>query len=240
MISLIQKMNLNLRPFWLFPAVATVTMTAVSPVLASQQDAINKTQSATQLFATEMSNPKTQIPRYVLRNALGIAIIPNIVKAGFIIGGTRGAGVLSVRNSKGAWSNPAFVSLTGGSVGFQFGGQSSDAIIVFNTQNGISKALNQDFNIGGSVSATGGPSGVSPVTSSSAVPDVYTYTRNQQGLFAGISLQGTKLGIEQKRNADFYGMPGITVEQIFKNPPPAPPVAATFRQVLGKYAPYKK
>lgn len=230
-------MSMNLRPFFVFPVVAAVTITALPPAFASQQAAINNTQSSIRLFTQEMSSPQTKIPKYVLRNALGIAIIPNIVKAGFIVGGTRGAGTLAVRKPNRNWTGPAFVALTAGSVGFQFGGQSSDAIIIFNTKNGLNRALTQDFSLGGSVTATGGPTGVSPVTNSSTVPDVYTYVRNQQGLFAGVSLQGTKLSVENNRNADFYGLPGITVEQVFKNPPPAPSIATAFRQMLNKYAP---
>jgi SH3 domain-containing YSC84-like protein 1 len=227
---------MNLRPFIVLPVVATVMVAAVHPAIANQRRAIETVQASTQVFTTEMSNPKSRIPRSVLKNALGIAIIPRVVKAGFILGGTRGTGVLVVRNANGGWSNPAFVALTAGSVGFQFGAQSSDVIIVFNTKSAIEKALTQDFNMGGNVSATAGPSGASPVTNSSTLPDVYTYVRNREGLFAGVSLQGTKLGMENNRNAEFYEKPGITARQIFDSPPPAPDVVGGLKQVLSKYS----
>lgn len=223
---------MNLRPFVVVPVVATMLVSTVQPTFASQERATETVQAATQIFSNEVSG----IPRSVLQNALGIAIIPRVVKAGFILGGTRGSGVLAVRNPKTGWSDPAFVALTGGSVGFQFGAQSSDVIIVFNTRNAVDRALARDFSIGGNVSATAGPSGATPVTNSSTIPDVYTYVRNREGLFAGVSLQGTKLGIENNRNADFYQKPNITAQQIFDNPPPAPAAAAGLRKVLSKYA----
>lgn len=230
---------MNFRPFAFIPFTAIVMVTVAQPLLASQQAAIESVQNANQLFVREMSNPQTRIPSYVLKNALGIAIIPNVMKAGFIVGGTRGAGVLVVRDSKGLWSNPAFVTLTAGSVGFQVGAQSSDAIIIFNTKSSLEKALTQDFSIGGNVTATGGPEGVTPVSGSSTIPDVYTYVRNQEGLFAGVSLQGTKLGISNDRNAEFYGQPTITAQQILTTNLPAPPVAAQLRGSLNKLAPRK-
>ncbi len=227
---------MNMRPFVVLPVVASLMVTTVHPAIASQKKAIETVQASTQVFATVMSNPKSRIPRSVLRNALGIAIIPKVVKAGFVLGGTRGTGVLVVRNAKGGWSDPAFVALTAGSVGFQFGAQSSDVVIVFNTKSAIEKAVKQDFNMGGNVSASAGPSGASPVTNSSTLPDVYTYVRNRDGLFAGVSLQGTKLGIEDKRNVEFYEKPGITAQQIFASPPPAPDAVTGLKQVLGKYS----
>ena len=227
---------MNFRPFYTLSASAIAIVIAAQPLLASQQ-AIETVQSANRLFTSEMSRPQSRIPAYVLKNALGIAIIPNIVRAGFIVGATRGTGVLATRDAKGGWSNPAFVNLTAGSIGFQAGAQSSDAIIVFNTRGAIERALTSDFRIGGSVTATGGPEGVTPVSGSSTIPDVYTYVRNQSGLFAGVSLQGTQLGINSSRNADFYGVPGVTVQQIFTTNLTAPPVAAELRNTLNKFAP---
>ncbi|MGB8698850.1 MAG: lipid-binding SYLF domain-containing protein, partial [Thermosynechococcaceae cyanobacterium] len=206
---------MNLRPFLAISSAAILITVSAQPILASRDKAIETVQKSTQLFSSEMSAAKTRIPRSVLRNALGIAIIPNVVKAGFIVGGTRGTGVLSVREPNGRWSNPAFLNLTAGSVGFQVGAQSSDVIIVFNSKASLQKALTEDFDIGGNVSATAGPEGVTPVDNSSTIPDVYTYVRNREGLFAGVSLQGSKLGINSDRNRDFYNQPEITTEKIF-------------------------
>ena len=216
---------------------ATMLSTSVAPVLADEQNAIDSVQSATQVFSSEVTESKNQIPNSVLEKAVAIAIIPNVVKAGFILGGTRGAGVLVVRNNKGEWSNPAFVTLTGGSVGLQVGAQSSDVIMIFNTKKSLEKALAQDFNLGGSVSGSAGPTGATPVTGTSTVPDVWTYVRTREGLFGGVSLQGTKLEIDNSRNAEFYEKPGITTKQIFTTSLSAPDAAADLREILNRYAP---
>ena len=217
---------------------ATMLSTSVAPVLADEQNAIDSVQSATQVFSADVTESKNQIPKSVLRQAVAIAIIPNVVKAGFIVGGTRGSGVLVVRNNKGEWSNPAFVTLTGGGVGLQVGAESSDVIIVFNTKNSLQKALTEDFNLGKSVSVSAGPVGITPITGSSDLPDVWTYVRSQEGLFGGVSLlNGTKLEIDNSRNAQFYENPDITTKQIFSSSLPAPDAAADLRKILNRYAP---
>ena len=228
---------MNLNKFWALALSATVFGASVAPALADQQNAIDSVQSATQVFSAKVTESKNQIPKSVLEKAVAIAIIPNVVKAGFILGGTRGAGVLVVRNNKGEWSNPAFVTLTGGSVGLQVGAQSSDVIMIFNTKKSLEKALAQDFNLGGSVSGSAGPTGATPVTGTSTVPDVWTYVRTREGLFGGVSLQGTKLEIDNSRNAEFYEKPGITTKQIFTTSLSAPDAAADLRGILNRYAP---
>ena len=228
---------MNLNKFWALALSATVFGASVAPALADQQNAIDSVQSATQVFSAKVTESKNQIPKSVLEKAVAIAIIPNVVKAGFILGGTRGAGVLVVRNNKGEWSNPAFVTLTGGSVGLQVGAQSSDVIMIFNTKKSLEKALAQDFNLGGSVSGSAGPTGATPVTGTSTVPDVWTYVRTREGLFGGVSLQGTKLEIDNSRNAEFYEKPGITTKQIFTTSLSAPDAAADLREILNRYAP---
>jgi len=228
---------MNPSKFLALALSATMLSTSVAPVLADEQNAIDSVQSATQVFSADVTESKNQIPKSVLRQAVAIAIIPNVVKAGFILGGTRGAGVLVVRNNKGEWSNPAFVTLTGGSVGLQVGAQSSDVIMIFNTKKSLEKALAQDFNLGGSVSGSAGPTGATPVTGTSTVPDVWTYVRTREGLFGGVSLQGTKLEIDESRNAEFYEKPGITTKQIFTSSLPAPDAAADLRKILNRYAP---
>lgn len=212
-----------------------ILASAVPAVLASRQAAIDSVRSANQVFTGKVAESQ-KIPKSVLEKAVAIAIIPNVIKAGFILGGTRGAGVLVAREPSGKWSNPAFVTLTGGSVGLQVGAQSSDVIMIFNTKESLEKVLAQDFSLGGSVSGSAGPTGANPVTASSTIPDVYTYVRNREGLFGGVSLQGIKLAIDDSRNVEFYNQPGITARQILAGETRAPE-AASLRQTLDRYAP---
>ncbi len=152
---------------------------------------------------TEM---KESIPHDLISEYKGIVIIPNLINAGFVAGGKRGRGIALVKLDDGTWSDPVFITLTGGSFGLQIGVQSVDLVLVFRHKGVLTKVKNGDFTIGGDVSAAAGPVG----RSSSANTDykleaeVYSYSRSR-GLFAGISINGSNLGIDKKANADYYG-----------------------------------
>lgn len=148
---------------------------------------------------------KESIPHDLISEYQGIVIIPKLINAGFVIGGKRGRGVAMVKLGDGKWSDPVFVTLTGGSIGAQIGVQSVDLILVFRHKGVLTKVKNGDFTIGGDISAAAGPVG----RSSSANTDykleaeVYSYSRSR-GLFAGISINGSNLAIDKKANANFY------------------------------------
>lgn len=103
-----------------------------------------------------MEAPDKSIPTDLLREAHAIAVIPDMVKAGFIFGGRRGEGLISVKSPDGTWSNPSFISLTGGSVGFQAGVSSTDVILVFRTQRGVDSIVNGKFTLGADAAAAAG------------------------------------------------------------------------------------
>jgi lipid-binding SYLF domain-containing protein len=139
-----------------------------------------------------------------LTNAYGVAIIPNLLRGGFMLGGRRGKGVLVVRMSDGTWSNPAFVTLTGGSVGWQIGVESADVVLVFANQESIRRIQNGKFALGGDASAVAGPVGRRNTAAVTFKSEIYAYVKSR-GLFAGASIEGAKLGIDDDANAAFYG-----------------------------------
>ncbi len=149
---------------------------------------------------------KESIPHDLISEYQGIVIIPKLINAGFVVGGKRGRGVAMVKLGDGKWSDPVFVTLTGGSIGAQIGVQSVDLVLVFRHKGVLTKVKNGDFTIGGDISAAAGPVG----RSSSANTDykleaeVYSYSRSR-GLFAGISINGSNLAIDKTANANFYG-----------------------------------
>lgn len=177
-----------LHPFLVVPVAMTVMVSSAYPALADKAEAIEKVQDATKVFKEIMDNPETRVPQTVLRDAQGIAVIPNVVKGGFIVGGSRGRGILMVRTNRGGWSNPSFITLTSGSVGLQAGGQSSDVILVFRDKKSIETVLTDDFTLGGNVSVAAGPIGgdVVSVNDAQSNSNIYSYARNE-GLFAGVS-----------------------------------------------------
>ncbi|TBR36244.1 MULTISPECIES: lipid-binding SYLF domain-containing protein [Dyella] len=183
-----------------------------------------------------MEAPDKSIPVDLLKEAHAIAVIPDMVKAGFIFGGRRGEGLISVKGPDGTWSNPSFVTLTGGSVGFQAGVSSTDVILVFRTQRGVDSIVNGKFTLGADAAAAAGPVGrnAAASTDSQFKAEIYSYSRSR-GLFAGVALDGSALRIDYDANAEVYGQ-GITPRRIFDggvNNVPGPVV--DFRDRLEEY-----
>ncbi|GAA0682712.1 lipid-binding SYLF domain-containing protein [Dyella sp. SG562] len=163
-----------------------------------------------------MEAPDKSIPVDLLKEAHAIAVIPDMVKAGFIFGGRRGEGLISVKSPDGTWSNPSFISLTGGSVGFQAGVSSTDVILVFRTQRGVDSIVNGKFTLGADAAAAAGPVGrtATASTDSQFKAEIYSYSRSR-GLFAGVALDGSALRIDYDANEAIYGK-GITPRRIFE------------------------
>lgn len=158
---------------------------------------------------------KESIPHNLLSECEGVVIVPKLINAGFVVGGKRGRGVAMVRLSDGKWSDPVFITMTGGSIGAQIGVQSVDLVLVFRHKGVLAKVKNGDFTIGGDASAAAGPVGrsTSANTDYKLDAEVYSYSRSR-GLFAGISINGSNLGIDKAANANFYGS-DITSKEIF-------------------------
>lgn len=159
---------------------------------------------------------KESIPHDLIEQYQGIVIIPKLINAGFGIGGKRGKGVAMVKLGDGKWSDPVFVTLTGGSIGAQIGVQSVDLVLVFRHKGVLTKVKNGDFTIGGDISAAAGPVGrsASANTDYKLEAEVYSYSRSR-GLFAGISINGSNLAIDKAANARFYGS-AISSRDIFE------------------------
>ena len=165
--------------------------------------------SAGAVFNAFTSDPATAIPASLLQQAQGIAIIPSVIRVGFIFGGRRGKGVVVVRTENGEWSNPSFVTFTGGSFGAQIGGESADVILVFGNQRSVRDIGEGKFTVGGDASATAGPVGRNSTTTRDMTftTELYTYVRSR-GLFAGATVEGAKLGMDDDANRTFYSPGG--------------------------------
>jgi SH3 domain-containing YSC84-like protein 1 len=143
------------------------------------------------------------LPLDTVRDAYGIAIIPRVLRGGFILGGRRGRGVLAVRMPDGTWSNPAFVTLTGGSIGWQIGVESADVVLVFANEESIHRIGNGKLALGGDASAVAGHAGRRNTAAVTFKSEIYAYVKGR-GLFAGASVEGAKLGIDDASNEAFY------------------------------------
>ncbi|SEM17981.1 Lipid-binding SYLF domain-containing protein [bacterium A37T11] len=154
----------------------------------------------------DFAKMKESIPASLLDQSKGIVIIPNMINAGLGIGGKRGKGVAMVKLANGQWSNPVFITITGGSIGFQAGVQSVDLVLLFKHKNALTDTKKGDFTIGGDLSAAAGPIGrsASANTDYKLDAEVYSYSRSK-GLFAGLSLNGSNLSFDKDANTRFYG-----------------------------------
>lgn len=154
----------------------------------------------------DFSEMKESIPQELLKVTQGIIIVPKLINAGFVLAGKRGKGIAVVKNEDGTWSNPVFVTITGGSVGLQLGVQAVDLVLVFKDRETLKNIGKGSFTLGGDVSVTAGPVGrnSSASTDYKLEAEVYSYSRSK-GLFAGISLSGSAISIDSKFNEAFYG-----------------------------------
>ena len=178
--------------------------------------------------------PEKTIPPTLLSRAYAVAVIPNVVKAAFGLGARRGKGILVVRQDDNSWSNPAFITLTGGSFGWQIGAQSTDIILVFKTRKGVDGISNGKLTLGADASVAAGPVGrhTGIATDVMFQAEVVSYSRSR-GLFAGVALEGAGVTMDRKANAAFYSSSGMTPEKIFVSSPNiSPDVANTFVQIL--------
>ncbi len=179
-----------------------------------------------------MAIPARQIPQALLAEAQGIAIIPNVIKIGFIGGARRGHGVVLMRDAEGEWSLPQFVILTGGSVGFQAGIQGSDVVLVFTTRKGVDGLMSGKFTIGVDAAASAGPIGRNAEIGTDATlrSEIYSYSRSR-GLFLGVALDGSVLEVDHESHAAYYGSPTGQV------PARIPKAAVDLRQYLTDLTP---
>jgi lipid-binding SYLF domain-containing protein len=183
-----------------------------------------------------MQAPDKAIPTDLLRDAKAIAVIPDMIKAGFIFGGRRGEGLISIKSPDGTWSNPSFISMTGGSVGFQAGVSSTDVVLVFRTQRGVDSIVRGKFTLGADASAAAGPVGrtASAATDGQLKAEIYSYSRTR-GLFAGVAIDGAALRIDYDANEAVYGA-GVTPRRIFEGGVSnVPTPVVNFRDRLEEY-----
>ena len=175
--------------------------------------------------------PEEAIPQAVLRDARGLAIM-TVIKAGFGISGRGGTGVVVARTSKG-WSGPSAIGTGGAGFGFQIGAEVTEFVMILNTDAAV-QAFSRDINVtlGGDISVAAGPIGRTASAAVTPVAAIYTYSRSQ-GLFAGVSLEGTVIGTRNDANAEYYGRK-VTPEEILSGKGPPPPAASRLVQVLTK------
>ncbi len=203
---------------------------------AAEEDnkAAGRVRSASTILEEIQTAPDTGIPDEVMGSAQCVAVIPSMLKAGFVFGARYGRGVASCRTAKG-WSDPAFFTIQGGSFGLQIGGQAVDLIMLIMNNRGMENLLNSKFKLGADASVAAGPVGrhAAADTDWKMRAQVLSYSR-ARGVFAGLELNGAVIKQDRESTREFYGHmqpTRITLETVS-----SPQGSYPFLQSLSKWA----
>lgn len=189
----------------------------------------------------EIMNIPDNIPQTILDKADCVIVIPSVLKAAFIVGGSYGRGAMTCRSGKdfrGPWGAPTMMALEGGSFGFQIGGQATDFVLLVMNQRGASAILSSKVKLGADAAAAAGPVGRNAQADTDVTlrAEILTYSRSR-GLFAGVSLEGSTLRPDDDANERIYGKP-ITAEDIALNSTvPIPASARLMISTLNQHSP---
>ena len=221
------------------PLVLILTLLLVQFAWAEDRDKlVERVDSAGTVLDQIMAAPDSNIPDEILGSAECVAVVPSLLKGGFIVGGSYGKGVASCRTPKG-WSAPAFFRVEGGSFGLQIGGQAVDLVMVIMNEKGMRDLLEAKFKLGADASVAAGPVGrlAEGSTDWKMRAEVLTYSR-ARGVFAGITLNGAVIRQDRDDTRDFYGRM-VPYKTILTGAIEAPSDSAPFVNALNKYAPIK-
>jgi len=202
---------------------------------AKKSDEAKRIDNATTVV-NEFAGMSEGPPRSLVEGAAGVVVLPGLIKAGLGIGGKHGKGVLTIKNPDGSWTEPVFVKMTGASVGFQIGASSTDLVLLFMREKNIRDVLNGEFTLGANASVAAGPVGRtgSADTSIKMDAEIFSYSRSR-GAFAGISLDGSKLYVDNSANEAFYGEEA-TPKSVVSASGKADSPTANFRGAMAKLA----
>jgi lipid-binding SYLF domain-containing protein len=201
----------------------------------NESKAVDRIQAAADVLNEIQGTPDNGIPSEVLGSAECVAVVPSLLKAGFIVGAHYGRGVASCRTPKG-WSAPAFFTVEGGSFGLQIGGQAVDLVMLIMNQNGMKNLLSSQFKLGADASVAAGPVGrhAAADTDWKMRAEVLTYSRSR-GLFAGLELSGAVIKQDKTSTREFYGHM-VPFKESLKGDVDTPKDAYPFLSSLAKWA----
>lgn len=213
-----------------------IAMLAAAPLMvqAAEKGPLHRVNEAGVVFNEIMSTPDKGIPQDILDKAQCIGIVPNMKRAGFIVGAKYGKGVLVCKTARG-WSPLSTIRIEGGSVGFQIGAGETDLVFVVMNKRGMSKLMESKFTVGGDASAMAGPVGRSAEAQTDALmhAEILSYSR-ARGVFAGISLDGSTLRPDDDDNRALYGR-AVTQREILTGAVSRPAGAESLYSTLGHY-----
>jgi lipid-binding SYLF domain-containing protein len=208
---------------------------------ADRHDDAKRLERATEVFSEIMRTPDKGIPEDLLNKSSCIAIIPGVTKAGFVVGGDYGKGIVTCRRPDGTFSAPSFLTIGGGSFGLQIGVERIDLVMLIMNRHGMERLISDKFTIGADASAAAGPVGrhTSADTDASLNAEILTYSR-AKGLFGGLTLDGAVVKQDKHENHEFYGRDVTSREILMDGAVPVPGDAAPLINALARWSPEKQ
>ena len=221
--------------------VVALTMVGLMVLPAFGQDKEADRVKAAGTVISEIMNVPDDIPQSVIDKADCVVVMPSVLKAAFIVGGSYGRGVMTCRSGKnfhGPWSAPSMMALEGASFGLQLGGQATDFVLLLMSPTSAANMLKSKVKIGGDASAAAGPVGrnASAETDASMRAEILSYSR-ARGLFAGVSLSGSTLRADNDANKNLYGKDVSASAIVFDKAVPPPPSAQLLLRTLNRKSP---
>jgi lipid-binding SYLF domain-containing protein len=215
-------------------SVAALALVFLSAARApAQRSEARKVEEAVDVLAGISAVPEKQVPAYLMKSVKAVAVFPRVQKAGLVIGGQYGKGVVVARSREGKWGSPLFLTLTGGSVGWQIGIQSIDLVLFFRTEASVEGVLREGFTLGVDAAVAAGAAGrqAGAITDTAMTAEVYSYSRSR-GLFAGVSVSGSTLEPDDDANAAYYGRDVRARDILSGEAQSSSPSAADLRRAL--------
>jgi lipid-binding SYLF domain-containing protein len=214
--------------------LALVALVSGSATALADTKTDQRLEESRHVFESFSNLSEQAIPDWLLERAYGVVVIPGVARGALIIGVRGGRGVMAVRNPDGSWTNPVFVTLAGANIGFQAGVQSTDLVLVLMSRRSVEGIAGGKVTLGADASIAAGPIGrsASAATDATLKAQVLAYARNE-GLFAGVALDGSVISVDDRANATAYGQSGILASQILEGRAGTPPAGAVaFRDSL--------
>src|SRR5882757_1311969 len=207
--------------------IAMLSLGALCWAGSAREDATERLENATDVLHEIMGMPDKGIPEEVLEHAKCVAVVPHMIKGGFVFGGKGGKGVATCRTSNG-WSAPAFITISGGNWGLQIGVEAVDLVMIIQNEKGMQKLLSSNFHVGADASAAAGPVGrhAEAGTNWKMDKEILTYSR-AKGVFAGLTLEGASIRQDSDSRHAIYG-PTVTTRALLMGKVPAPATAQPF------------
>jgi lipid-binding SYLF domain-containing protein len=221
--------------------VVALSLVGLMVLPAFGQDKVEDRVKAAGTVISEIMNIPDDIPQDVIDKADCVVVLPSVLKAAFVFGGSYGRGVMTCRGGAhfhGPWSAPTMMALEGASFGLQLGGQATDFVLLLMSPKSADNILTSKVKIGGDASAAAGPVGrnASAETDVTMRAEILSYSR-ARGLFAGISLAGSTLRPDNDANKSLYGKDVTAKAIVFDKVAPVPPSAALLLSTLNKHSP---